>query len=75
MGDLRDSMVHYEEYPDKLYVPFTDLGLTLEYQFCEKHSLQMEMGYRNCHPTKSPYLENDVDGTFYASILYGIVLF
>lgn len=73
-GDLRDTLVYYEEYPDKINVPYSDLGLTLEYSLCPDHSLQLEAGYRNAHPSESPYLEHKVEGTVYGGIFYGIKL-
>ena len=74
MGDLRDTLVYYEEYPDKLYVPYNDLGLTLEYSLCPDHSLLLEAGFRNVHPAKSPYLDEEVNGTFFGGIFYGFNL-
>lgn len=74
MGSLRDNLVYYEEYLDRLNIPYNDLGVTLEYRFCTRHSLQLEAGYRHSHPAKSPYLEHDMEGTFYGSIFYGISL-
>jgi len=74
-GDLRDTMVWTEEVPDELLVPYISLAASMEYFLCPDHSLYLETGFRQVHPFRTPYMDDEeLTGRFFGGLFYGFKL-